>query len=103
VGDLGYEIETRTYDSDRAGDQYHFGRDDLLNAVELGMRAVVRPHWSLRAFFRLENNAAHLGSPAPLSSDVGSHRSNQVGLAIGWAGNVWRQSAADEDTGDSEP
>jgi hypothetical protein len=103
VGDVGYEIETRTYDSDRATDKYHLGRDDLFNAVELGLRTVVRPHWSLRAFYRLENDAAHLGSAAPLSSDVGSYRSNQVGLAIGWAGDVWRQSAGEEDTGASEP
>lgn len=103
VGDLGYEIETRTYDSDRTADKYHFGRDDLLHAVELGMRAVVRSYWSLRAFYRLENNAAHLGSPAPLSSDVGSYRSNQAGLEIGWAGDMWRQSAGEEDTGDSVP
>ena len=94
LGDLGYALETRTYDSNRPTDKYHFGRHDLLNAVEIGLRSAYRPHWSLRAYDRLEHNTATLGAAAPLSADAGSYHANQVGLALEWTGGLWTQAGA---------
>ena len=101
-GDLAYELETRTFISDRPLDRYHFGRSDVLQAVELGLRAALPPHWSLRVFYRLEDNTARLGAGAPASSEVGSYRDNQVGLTLAWSGDIWRRGG---DTGedDAEP
>ncbi len=92
AGDVAYDLETRTFDSDRPTDKYHYGRHDLLHAIEVGARAAYRPHIALRAFYHFETNAAHLGSTAPLSSDAGSHRASQVGLALEWSGNLWHSS-----------
>ncbi len=98
LGDLAYELETRRYDSDRPTDRYHFGRDDIRHAVEIGLRTAYRPHWSLRGFYRFENNTSTLGATAPLSADVGSYRVNQAGLAIEWAGDLWTQAAPEPDS-----
>ena len=95
-GDLAYELETRTYDSSLPTDRYHFGRDDVLHAVELGLRLGYRPHWSMRGFYRLEDNHANLGTSAPPTSDSGSYRVNQAGLAIEWSGNLWHASPEEE-------
>lgn len=103
LGDLSYQIETRSFVSDRTADRYHFGRHDLLNAVEVGVRGVHASRWSLRAFYRFENNAATLGSSAPPSSDVGSYRENQVGLAITWSSELWRQMEPNESVEQPEP
>ena len=94
VGDLAYALETRSYDSDRPSDRYHFGREDILHAIELGLRTAYRPHWSLRGFYRLENNSATLGALAPLSADAGGYHANQAGLAIEWSGALWKQTAS---------
>jgi hypothetical protein len=103
VGDLSYEIEARDYVSDRPADKYHFGRQDLRNAVELGLREVYSSHWSVRGFYRLESNAARLGATAPQSSEVGSYRENRFGIAIAWSGDLWRQSEAEEGGEEPEP
>lgn len=103
-GDLAYEFETRRYESDRPADKYHFGRHDARHTVELGLRAVLRSHWALRGFYHIEDNAATLGSSAPIVSDAGSYRQNQVGLAFEWTGLVWRkarEAAAGEGEGDN--
>ncbi len=96
-GDVAYKLETRRYESTLPTDRYHFGRNDMLNAVELGLRLVYHPHWSVRGFYRLENNGAHLGTNAPPTSDSGSYHVNQAGLAIEWTGHVWRASTEEED------
>src|SRR5206468_3096239 len=93
--DLAYELATRVYDSNLPTDRYHFGRNDLLNAVELGIRVGNRPHWSLRGFYRLEDNRAHLGTSAPPTSDSGSYRVNQAGLSIEWNADVWHRAASE--------
>src|SRR5262249_51785903 len=72
--DLSYALETRDFDSHRPTDRYHFGRDDILHAVEAGLVIAYRPHWSARGFYRFEDNTAHLGAAAPLSADAGSYR-----------------------------
>ena len=79
------------------------GRHDLLNAVELGLRQVYGSGWSLRGFYRFENNAARLGAAAPPSSEVGSYRQSQVGLAVAWSGELWRQIEAKESVEEPEP
>src|SRR5262249_45055868 len=55
-GEVGYDIATRHYDSSRPFDRYHFGRNDLLNAIEIALRAHYRPHWAARCFYRYEVN-----------------------------------------------
>ncbi len=94
IGDLGYELETRDYDSDRAFDTSHFGRSDVLNAVEVGLRTLFRRHWSMRGFYRYENNNASLGSGAALTIDPGSYHQNQVGIGVEWSGEIWSQAEA---------
>jgi hypothetical protein len=94
LGDLGYEIAARHYDSGRPADKYHFGRNDLLNAFEVGLRCQYRPHWAARGFYRYETNDAKLGSAAPASADAGSYRQHQVGLSLEWSGDVWRSRAS---------
>jgi hypothetical protein len=96
-GDLAYELGKRTYDSSRPADRYHYGRDDVLHAVEAGLRLGRRPHWTVRGYYRLESNTATLGASAPPSSDSGSYRSNRFGLEIDWSGRVWHQAAATDD------
>ena len=97
-GDLAYALETRKYDSDRPTDRYHFGRSDILHAVEVALRMAYRPRWSLRGFYRLEKNTATLGTTAPLSADAGSYRTNLAGLAIEWSGDVWQQAAVEPES-----
>lgn len=89
LADLEYQYETRAYDSSRPFDRYHFGRDDRLHAVETGLALALRPHWSFRTFFRLEDNHADLGSSAPSTSEVGTYRATQVGFEAGWSGELW--------------
>ena len=93
-GDLAWDLETRHYLSKVRTDKYHVGRRDVLNAVEVGVRTACRPHWSWRTFYRHEQNTARLGSAAPLSTDAGSYKVNQVGLAIEWTGELWSGSEA---------
>jgi hypothetical protein len=89
--DLQYGLETRSYDSDRPFDTYHYKRNDMLNVVEVGLRAAYRPHWSARGFYRLEDNSAKLGPGAAAGTEVGSYREDMAGLAVEWSGTVWRQ------------
>ncbi len=100
IGDLRYELETRDYASDRPFDTNHFGRSDVLNAVELGLRTEFRSHWSMRGFYRYENNRASLGSGVALSTDPASYAQDQVGLAVEWSGEIWsRAQDAPTDSG----
>ena len=101
LADLRYVLETRQFDSDRPTDRYHFGRDDLLHSIELGLRTAYRPHWSMRLFDRLEHNTATLGGTAPLSADAGSYQANQVGVAIEWTGDVWSGALAPPEDAES--
>lgn len=96
-GDLGYELETRRYESTLATDRYHFGRSDVLRAVELGLRIGYRPHWAMRGSFRFEDNTAHLGTTAPPTSDSGSYRVKQLVLALEWSGDLWRKALESEE------
>jgi hypothetical protein len=102
-GDLGYELETRRYESTLASDPYHHGRSDVLNAFQAGVRARHSPHWGFRAFYRFVHNTASLGTTAPPGSDRGTFNTNQVGVSIEWSGDLWRQSKADADAGEGQP
>ncbi|MBI5711381.1 MAG: hypothetical protein HZC42_13940 [Candidatus Eisenbacteria bacterium] len=97
TGDVGYQLATRHFDSDRPADANHFGRSDLLNAVEVGLRAHYRPHFSARGFFRHEDNAATMGPNARPTFDPGSYRVSQVGLSLEWSGEVWSRGAGGGD------
>jgi hypothetical protein len=102
--DLNYSLATRAYDSDRPADTYHYQRDDVLNAVDVGVRLGFFQHWSARGFYRFENNSASLGTAAPPTSDSGSYRINQVGVSLAWTGEVWKKSADQEQSEpDTEP
>lgn len=92
-GDLHYKIEGRTYDSEHPADRSHYGRSDIANAVEIGLRAHVRPHWTVRAFEHFDTNSATYAPLASLSSDPGSYDQNVFGLEITWSGEVWRQAS----------
>jgi len=97
-GDLAYELGTRAYDSPLVTDRYHYGRHDVANAGEVGLRLGYRPHWTLRAWYRLEHNVATLGTSAPPGSDSGSYHVNQVGLAVSWSGAIWHRTEVEEPT-----
>lgn len=99
-GDLAYEFETRNYDTTLPADKFHYGRDDVLHTLELGVRVGYRPHWAARGFYRLASNTASLGTTAPLTSDSGNYRVNQVGLAVEWSGILWRQPRASAEESD---
>jgi len=96
-GDLGYWLETRSYESTLPTDRYHFGRSDLLHAIEVGLRVGYRPHWAMRGSFRFEDNTAHLSTLAPPTSDSGSYRVNQVNLALEWSGGLWHEAPEPEE------
>ncbi len=96
-GDLGYLLETRRYESKLTTDRYHFDRNDVLHAVEVGLRIGYRPHWTMRGSFRFQDNTAHLGTSAPPTSDSGNYRVKQVGLAIEWSGDLWQRSPESEE------
>jgi len=91
--DLDLDLESRRFGSTRPFDTYHFGRRDLLLAVETGLRIQLH-RASARAFWHYESNDAHLGTRAPLSGDAGSYRQHQVGLALDVSASVWRSPAA---------
>ncbi len=89
-GDLGVDFSTRAYDSKLGAlDPFHAGRNDRLTGIEAGLRAEYR-RWDARAFYRMENNTADLGTNASPTSDSGSYKVNQVGLALSWATDVWK-------------
>ena len=89
-GDLAYRLEGRSYDAERPQDTSHFGRHDLKNTIEVGLRAQLLPHWLLRGFDRFENNQANLNVAS--ASDPASYRQNQVGLELSWSGDLWAQA-----------
>ena len=95
-GDLEYLHETRHYTSTVPTDRYHNGRDDVLNGVEAGLRAH-RPHWTVRGWFRFENNVADLSTLAPPTSDSGSYQVHQFGLELVWGGDLWHQAPGEEE------
>lgn len=92
LGDIEYGFESRDFDSDRSFDTTHQGRKDRLNAIEIGLRAAYRPHWSARGFYRYEHNRAAFGTATAPTTDPGSYSGSQVGLAIEWTGRVWRRT-----------
>lgn len=95
-GDLGLDVSTRSYDSDRpaAVDPFHVGRNDMLIGFEAGVRASYR-RWDARAFGRLENNNADLGTGAAPTSDSGSYQKHILGLELSWSGNLWKSGKPD--------
>jgi hypothetical protein len=92
-GDLAWEIETRDFDARDPNDRIHFGRLDVFNAGEAGLRGVLRRHWSLRGFYRIESNHARLGAPLASSTGPASYRVNQAGIVVEWSGAIWRSAA----------
>ncbi len=92
-GDLGVDIATRSYDSKLpvAVDPFHAGRSDRMVGVEAGLRAAYR-RWDARAFFRVENNNASLGTGAAPTSDSGSYSKHQFGLELSWSGDIWKSA-----------
>jgi hypothetical protein len=92
-GDASYQFASRKYDSNRAFDVYHDGRNDNIHTFEAGVRCGVRPHWSARGWFKYEKSDAKLGSGAPATSVVGSYTQSQVGLSVEWTGEIWRAHA----------
>ncbi|MEQ1833437.1 MAG: hypothetical protein ABL977_10315, partial [Candidatus Eisenbacteria bacterium] len=91
TGDLGLDLATRSYDSDRplSVDEFHAGRNDMLIGFEAGVRASWK-RWDARLFGRLENNNADLGSGASPTSDSGSYNKHMVGLELSWSGDLWK-------------
>lgn len=94
-GDARFEIERRTYTSDRPtdtsnpdADEYHVGRHDQMLALELGLK-VTRGDFAARAYARAEDNAATLGPAAPQGSapgaDAGDYHFSEFGLALDWS------------------
>jgi hypothetical protein len=101
--DLAYRIEGRSYDAERPQDTSHLDRRDLKHAIEVGLRAQLRSHWTVRGFDRFERNDARHGGAAALASDPGSYRQNLVGAEITWSGDRRAQArgaaAPDEESG----
>lgn len=93
-GDVEYDLETRGYDSTIPADRYHYGRNDVLNAIEVGLATSIGRHWSVRASYRYENNAASLGAVAPPGTDSGSYRAHHAGLSVEWSGDILHRRAA---------
>jgi hypothetical protein len=98
--DLAYELETRGFDSSIPSDRFHFGRNDVLNTVEVGLRVSPRRHWSARGSYRWEDNHASLASSGSSGTDPGSYRVQQGTLAVEWSGTVWRHASASETRGE---
>jgi hypothetical protein len=103
-GDLGYELETRHYTSSRLSDVSHHGRDDTNHAVEAGLRWSTRRGWSLRGFYRFEQNTANLAVPVS-TVDLGSYTEHRLGLSVDRSITVWKRSPGveDEEPGESSP
>ena len=96
VVSFGYELGTRDYTSKQATDRYHFGRNDVSHSVDVGLAWSPWRRWSLQGSYSYQQNAAHLGSAAPPSSEVGSYRENRVGLGVEWWGILWRGASRPE-------
>lgn len=98
TGDADYQFSTRDYDSDRPADRYHYGRSDLLHALELGLGV----RWSRalrgRIYWHFESNTAKLGTAAPSTTDTGDYARSQVGVRLDWSRTVWRSRAADAES-----
>ncbi|HEY2955371.1 MAG TPA: hypothetical protein VGK89_09010 [Candidatus Eisenbacteria bacterium] len=88
AGEVEYDLESRGYDSDRPADDSHFGRQDLIQAVELALRIRSEGPWSARAFYRAQHNRARYGSTDTQESEIGGYRANQAGLALEWRRQV---------------
>jgi hypothetical protein len=88
MGDLGFDLETRDYTSDRPTDPFHFGRNDTFTGIEAGIGAAWR-RWDARGWFRVENNNASLGTSASPTSDSGSYHLNRFGIDLSWSGTLW--------------
>jgi hypothetical protein len=106
--DLAYGLETRKFDSTRPLDKFHYKRDDVLNAFEVGLRSAYRPHWSARGFYRFETNHTKLGAIVTSTTEAGSYHDHQVGMALEWSGTLWRQGSrraqpAEPNEGNEEP
>ncbi len=91
TGDAGIDLATRSYDSDLGAviDPFHFERSDMLIGFEVGVRASYK-RWDARAFGRIENNNADLGTGAAPTSDSGSYNKSMVGLELSWSGDLWK-------------
>lgn len=98
--ELGYEMGTRAYDSDRPADKYHNGRKDVSHMAEAAFRITYAQHWVIRGVYQFDHNSANLGATVPPSSDVGSYTENQVGLALAFSGALWRKSSVPADRGE---
>ena len=96
-GDLGVDVASRAYDSKRppAVDPFHVGRNDMLLGFEAGLRAAWH-RWDARAFLRIENNTANLGTGASPTSDSGSYHEHQFGLELSWSGAIWKSRTKPE-------
>ena len=100
--DLAYGLETRRSDSDRPLDKFHYKRHDVRHAVEVGLHSAYRPHWSARGFYRFETNRANLGAQLLSTTEAGSYRDHQVGVALEWSGTLWRQGRRAQPTEPTE-
>jgi len=94
VGDVEYDLEHRQYDSRRPADDSHYGRKDLLQAVEVGLRLRAQGPWSARAFYRLQHSRAWYGGTAPQGLEIGGYQARQAGLALEWRRQVWSRNRA---------
>jgi hypothetical protein len=94
-GDAGLDVYTRIYDSKVSPllDPAHAGRNDLFVGFAAGLRAAWK-RWDARAWFRIENNTADLGTGASPTSDSGSYKVNQFGLDLSWTGLLWSSGKA---------
>lgn len=102
TGDLQVSTAMRVFESQHLSDRYHYGRRDLSNALEVGVRAAIPPHWATRVSYRYETNGSDLGAAAPPSADSGDYHAHQLALSIDWSGVLWRSESESSGRG-SEP
>lgn len=91
VGEIGAEYQRREYTSDRVSDTAHHGRVDRIADLTVGLRWNPRGPFSVRGFFRHENDRATFSSANLPSTDPASYVANQVGASVEWGTTLWRR------------
>lgn len=90
-GEIGAEYERRDYTTDRVADSAHYGRIDRIADVTVGLRWNPRGAFSLRAFYRHENDHATFSSANPPATDPASYVANQFGASVEWGSTLWQR------------
>lgn len=89
--EAAYELRTRDYTSDRPADGSHYGRQDQLHDVTVGLRWNPPGPFSVRTYYQRENNQASFGALNPPATDPASYSENRIGASVTYGTTLWKR------------